>query len=315
MSEEQYNSNSNSSDNAIGSGPIASVKSTSADLPGSKKLMQRLKALITKKNNEPTLQDTLEMIDEEDEDEAPLTAEQVQFLRNIVALRNDTISDLMVPRVRIEAIERHISFDEMVAAIAKAQHSRLPVYDEDLDNSLGMVHIRDVLKAIYEGKKPTIDEIMREVLFVSPSSPALEVLAEMRSKRIHLAMVADEYGGIDGLVTIEDIVEQIVGDIQDEHDSEEVQVLIKRQNDNSIIAEAQADIEELEKFCGISFFSRDDHGEIETIGGLVTALAGRVPHIGEKFTHKTGVLFEVVQANPRRVERVKLTNLPPPIPK
>ena len=271
----------------------------------------RLRSLLGKRSSQSALRETLELIEEGEESETTMSPEQLAFLRNIIDLGDVNIYDIMVPRAKIVAVDRSLSFTELVAAMSRAQHSRLPVFDETLDNSLGMVHIRDVLTAMYEGKSPTVDELMREVIFVSPSSRPLALLAEMRSKRIHLAMVADEYGGIDGLVTIEDIVEQIVGDIHDEHDAEE-RPLIHRNADGSVLSDGAASIEDVESLTDKSLLPQEDQAEIETIGGLITSLIGRVPNSGERIEHPSGLVFEVLAASPRRIEKVKIHLLPPP---
>ena len=265
----------------------------------------RFRNLLGKRSNETALRETLEMIEDAEASDVSMNPEQIVFLRNIIDLGDQNVYDIMVPRAKIVAVDRSLSFTELVAAMAKAQHSRLPVFDESLDNSLGMVHIRDVLTAMHQGTSPKVEDIMREVLFVSPSSRPLALLAEMRSKRIHLAMVADEYGGIDGLVTIEDIVEQIVGDIHDEHDAEE-KPLLHRVSDGSIVTDGAASIEDVESLSKLKLLSLTDQTEIETIGGLITSLFGRVPHSGERITHDSGVIFEVISATPRRIEKLKI---------
>ncbi|MCX8500365.1 MAG: hemolysin family protein [Alphaproteobacteria bacterium] len=269
----------------------------------------RFRNLLGKRNNENALRETLEMIEDGEASDISMNPEQILFLRNIIDLGDVNIYDIMVPRAKIVAVDRNLSFPELVAAMAKAQHSRLPVFDETLDNSLGMVHIRDVLTAMHRGTAPKVEQIMREVLFVSPSSRPLAILAEMRSKRIHLAMVADEYGGIDGLVTIEDIVEQIVGDIHDEHDAEE-KPLLHRISDGTVLTDGAASVEDVESLTKLRLLAAVDQTEIETIGGLITSLLGRVPNKGEKITHDSGVIFEVISATPRRIEKLKI-HFPP----
>ncbi|MDI9409467.1 MAG: hemolysin family protein [Candidatus Pacebacteria bacterium] len=276
-------------------------------------IRSRLRSLIGKKSSQSALRETLELIEDGEESETSMSPEQLAFLRNIIDLGEVNIYDIMVPRAKIVAVDRSLSFSELIGAMARAQHSRLPVFDESLDNSLGMVHIRDVLTAMHQGKTPTVDEIMREVIFVSPSSRPLALLAEMRSKRIHLAMVADEYGGIDGLVTIEDIVEQIVGDINDEHDAED-QPMLHRNPDGSVVTDGTVSIEDVEALTNKSLLPDEDQAEIETIGGLITSLIGRVPGSGERIEHPSGLVFEVLSATPRRIEKVKIHLTPPTNP-
>jgi CBS domain containing-hemolysin-like protein len=213
----------------------------------------------------------------------------------------------MVPRAHIIAIEQSLDFEELVAHFVEAGHSRLPVYRETLDDVIGMVHVKDVLIAS-RGKKPALlADLLRPVLFVPPSLGAIDLLAQMRARRTHLAMVVDEYGGIDGLVTIEDVVEEIVGEIEDEHD-EIPKPAIEHRADGTVLADGGAPIEEIEALVGHALVDEEEE-EIGTIGGFVTALAGRVPAKGEVF-ERGGIEFEVIDADPRRIARLRLRNLP-----
>ena len=189
-------------------------------------------------------------------------------------------------------------------------HSRLPVYRDNLDDALGMVHIKDVLAWRGEAKDFGLSRILRQALFVSPSMRVLELLLEMRVKRVHLALVVDEFGGIDGLVTIEDLVEEIVGEIEDEHDvADEPELMLDA--DGNLDADARAPIEALEALAG-SVFSEEEREDIDTLGGLVFSLAGRVPIRGELIRHASGLEFEIVDADPRRVKRLRVRGLPAP---
>jgi len=232
------------------------------------------------------------------------------LLKNILTLREISADDVMVPRAHVIAVEVSTSFADLVTMINEAAHSRMPVFRETLDDVLGMVHIKDVMAAMQAAEPPELKTLLRPVLFVPPSRRALDLLFDMRQQRTHLAMVVDEYGGIDGLVTIEDLVEQIVGEIEDEHDDETPPALA-REEDGTILAEGGVPIEDLEEIIG-RFLSDEELEEIDTLGGLVTTLAGRVPEAGERFTHPSGIIFEVVSAAPRRVASVRLSNLPEP---
>jgi CBS domain containing-hemolysin-like protein len=194
--------------------------------------------------------------------------------------------------------------------MATSAHSRLPVYRETLDDVLGMIHIKDVFANIASGRAQPIRELLRKVLFVSPAMHAMDLLLEMRAGRIHMALVVDEFGGIDGLVTIEDLVEQIVGEIEDEHDEAEGPRLIDRP-DGNLLADARATVEELEARVG-PVLSAEERADVDTIGGLVVSLIGRVPARGEIVRHPSGLEFEVVEADARRVKRVRVRGAKPP---
>jgi CBS domain containing-hemolysin-like protein len=190
-------------------------------------------------------------------------------------------------------------------------HSRLPVFRENLDDVVGMIHIKDVLTWIDSDRKFDAAEILREVLFVAPSMRALDLLLQMRLSRIHMALVIDEFGGVDGLTTIEDVVEEIVGEIQDEHDVDAGPHMIARP-DSTIIADARTTIEEFEGKVGPVLSDEEREQDIDTLGGLVFSLTGRVPTRGETVTHPSGIVFEILEADPRRIKRLKVRNLPSP---
>jgi CBS domain containing-hemolysin-like protein len=187
-------------------------------------------------------------------------------------------------------------------------HSRLPVYRESLDDVRGVVHIKDVLAHTLKTEPFDLANMLRKVLFVSPSMRVLDLLLEMRLTRVHMAMVVDEYGGIDGLVTIEDMIEAIVGDIQDEHDAEEPGMI--ERPDGSWLADARTDIAHFEEKVGALLTEEEREADIDTLGGLVVFLAGRVPTRGEIVRHSSGLQIEVVDGDPRRVKRLRLRNLP-----
>ncbi|WP_142849392.1 hemolysin family protein [Telmatospirillum sp. J64-1] len=261
--------------------------------------------------NGDTVRDTLEeLIEERAEAEIPIDEQERLLLGNILHLRDLNVSDVMVPRADIVAVELKTPFDDLVATFATAGHSRLPVYRGTLDDAIGMVHIKDVLALVHSEKPFVLSRILRKVLFVSPSMRVMDLLVEMRLKRTHLALVVDEYGGIDGLVSIEDLVEQIVGEIEDEHDGEEEPELRIRA-DGVIEADARTPIEEFEERVG-RLFPEEEVEDVDTLGGLVFALAGRVPARGELIPHSSGLEFEVVDADPRRIKRLRVRNLPQP---
>ena len=186
-------------------------------------------------------------------------------------------------------------------------HSRVPVYRETLDDVIGFVHVKDVLGPVAERRETKLVPILRKVLFVAPSVPILDLLVQMRQARTHIAMVVDEFGGIDGLVTIEDLIEEIVGEIEDEHDVADGPSLVER-TDGSLIADARPRSRLLEEHHGTRLRSVGDQEEVDTLGGLVSSLAGRVPKRGEVIVHPAGIEFEVLDADPRHIKRLRVRN-------
>lgn len=249
-----------------------------------------------------------EMIEEHDEEE-PIDPQERRLLRNILTLHDATAADLMVPRVDIVAIDISTPFAEVVRQAAEHGHSRIPVYRENLDDVVGMIHVKDLLPYAAEGKTVPLEEILRAPLFVAPSMPVLDLLAQMRQQRTHQALVIDEFGGIDGLVTIEDVIEEIVGEIEDEHDDAGAPTLIERA-DGTFIADGRTPIEDLQERTSVRLLSDDEEEEVDTLGGLVFTLAGRVPARGEVIKHPSGVEFDVLDADPRRVKRIRIRGLP-----
>ncbi len=255
------------------------------------------------RNDEHSARDVLDELIEERE-EIPIDDDERRLLANILELRDRTIHDVMVPRADIVAVEAGTSLERVVDTITKEGHSRLPVYRETLDDAIGMVHIKDVLPWQGADRPFSLADILRQILFVSPSMQVPELLLEMRVKRSHMALVVDEFGGVDGLVTIEDLVEEIVGEIEDEHDQDDEPDLNKRP-DGTLDADARATIEALEDIVG-RFVNDEERQDIETIGGLVFLLVGRVPIRGELIAHPSGLEFEILDADPRRIKRVRV---------
>ncbi len=237
------------------------------------------------------------------------TAERDMFF-NLLGFNELRTEDVMVPRSDIVAVEENTNLDDLIKAFREANHSRLPVYRETLDDPRGMVHIKDLLGWLAEagdrkidGENFAIARIRREILYVPPSMPAIDLLLKMQASRIHMALVIDEFGGTDGLVSIEDLVEEIVGDIEDEHDEAERDDLIERA-DGVIDAIARAEIEDLEDMLGLTLVSEEREDELDTLGGLVFDMLGRVPQRGEVVVHPSGIEFEIVDADPRRIKRM-----------
>ena len=259
--------------------------------------------------------------------------EERTMLKNILGLRGRRVEDVMVPRADIVAVQQDIPLGELIKVFEKvAAHSRLVVYNDTLDDPIGMVHIRDLiaymaaraavspevnakrkkpfpadldLKLVDLGVALSATKIVREILFVPPSMPAIDLLAKMQATRIHLALVIDEYGGTDGLVSIEDIVEQIVGEIEDEHDEQALPTVI-RQRDGSFLADARTSIEDVVATLGAEFDVGDAAEEVDTLGGYLVTKVGRVPVRGELVPGPDDFEIEVVDADPRRVKKVRI---------
>ncbi|MBT5414226.1 MAG: HlyC/CorC family transporter [Rhodospirillaceae bacterium] len=258
---------------------------------------------------ESALRDSLEsLIEGYDDENAVVEGGERAILRNVLKLHELTVDDVMVPRADIVAIEAGTGLTDLIAVMTDRAHSRMPVYRGSLDDVIGVVHIKDVLPYWDRKEAFNLHAVLREALFVAPSMRVLDLLLQMRLSRVHMALVVDEFGGIDGLVSIEDLVEEIVGEIEDEHEKAEGPRLDLR-SDGTVIADARAELEEFEALAG-PHFTADEREESDTLGGLVFSLAGRVPGRGELIAHPSGLEFEVLEADPRRVRRLRVRNLP-----
>jgi CBS domain containing-hemolysin-like protein len=258
---------------------------------------------------EPTLRDEIEEAIDSHEGEIPavgdLTPVERQMLRNLLHFGERTAGDIGVPRGEIIAVPNTTSFEKLVAAFAEAGHSRLPVYDGSLDSCIGMVHIKDVFTLQVSGATPPqdISSLIRNPLFVPESMGVLDLLARMRADRVHLAIVVDEFGGTEGLVTIEDVVEEIVGEIEDEHDEEAPGMLIAIE-DGVWEADARAELEDVAETLDARLGMVEE--DVDTLGGLAVILAGHVPQLGEVVEHPSGWKLEVTDSDSRRVNRLRL---------
>jgi magnesium and cobalt transporter len=274
--------------------------------------LRRLLRLIRRPRNGESLRDTIdEMIEEPPpaDDPDPLGAHERVLIGNILKGHDQTAADVMVPRVDIVALDAETPFPEVVKCMIEQGHSRVPVYRETPDDVIGFIHVKDVLAPVAERRETKLAPLLRKLLFVAPSLPILDLLVQMRQARTHIAMVVDEFGGIDGLVTIEDLIEEIVGEIEDEHDVADGPHLIERA-DGTLIVDARTPIQELEERQGIRLRPAGDQEEVDTLGGLVSTLAGRVPKRGEVIAHPSGIEFEVLEGDPRRIKRLRVRSLP-----
>jgi CBS domain containing-hemolysin-like protein len=272
------------------------------------RLWRGMRALIWGEDSEQTLREEIEEAIAEAEESRPvagdLTPVERQMLRNLLHFGDETAGDICVTRGEIVSVPSTIPFEELVQAFAEAEHSRLPVYGESLDEIVGMVHIKDVFSAMIDKNQDrSMPALMRNPLFVPESMGVIDLLARMRAQRIHLAIVVDEFGGTEGLVTIEDVVEEIVGEIEDEHDIEEAGML-SRLDEGVWEADARIELEDLAEAVDARLVWEED--EVDTLGGLVFLLAGHIPTRGESVLHPSGWRLEAIDSDPRKILRVRL---------
>jgi CBS domain containing-hemolysin-like protein len=259
-----------------------------------------------------------EVIEDSDRQTQDLSSQERLMLGNLLKFGDLRVEDVMVPRADIVAVEENTPLTDLIMIFREAQHSRLPIYRETLDDPLGMIHIKDVISLVEKTEDGSlrwrdtpIAKLKRDVLYVPGAMPALDLLLKMQTTHIHLALVVDEYGGTDGLVSIEDLVEEIVGDIDDEHDVDEEPQILAR-DDGAFVADARVDLEDFKERTGIDLTSARTDEDVDTLGGLVFAELGRVPVRGEIVAHPAGYEFEVLEADPRRVKRLSVRPASPP---
>ena len=227
----------------------------------------------------------------------------------ISKLKTLRVEDVAIPRADIVSVSSELDSDALIKEFRDSGYSRLPVFEDTLDNPIGMVHLKDLaLKYIFDNKSEAFNfvELVRPVLFVPPSMPLDVLLQKMQTERTHMALVVDEYGGVDGLATIEDLVEQLVGNISDEHDTDDDATWFEVKPD-VYICQSRASLEEFEKVLGVDLASDTDDEEIDTMGGLVFMMTGRVPVRGEVISHPSGYDFEVIEADPRRIKKLRVS--------
>lgn len=278
-------------------------------------LLWKIQGLLKKREAESVRDRVEELLDERghraddlrlDVPASGLDPHERILLGNVLRLRDKTAYDVMVPRADILAMPEDLTLDQAIRLIQREGHSRFPVYRGNLDDIVGMVHIKDVFAAVgRDAASFSLKGILRKPLLVVPQIPVLDLLLQMRAQRIHMALVVDEYGGIDGLVTIEDLVETIVGDISDEHDEVTSPTIVERP-DGMIEMDARTTIEAFEKKMGPILTEEERAADIDTVGGLVFTLAGRVPARGELISHGSGVEFRVLEADTRRIRRLRV---------
>jgi CBS domain containing-hemolysin-like protein len=268
----------------------------------------------------PTMRESVaEVMEASESEDRALSPQERRMLANLLKFGELRVADVMVPRADIVAVEETTPLCDLVTLFREAQHSRIPVYRETLDDPVGLMLLKDVVGLIemeidgsFRWRNVPIASLLRNLLFVPPSMPLLDLLLKMQASHTHLALVIDEYGGTDGLVTIEDIIEEIVGDIEDEHDEALQQV--RNAGDGVYVADARTSLEHFAEVTGLTLASDDPDKDIDTLGGLVVSILGRVPERGEIVPHPSGYEFEVLEADPRRVKRLRIRAIPKSAP-
>jgi CBS domain containing-hemolysin-like protein len=300
-----------------------------------RRLLRWVRSVLRLKTH-PSLRASLTNVLAEPHETDAFSPEERVILRNVLGLRERRVDDVMVPRADIVAVEEQTNLGDLLNVFREAGHSRLPVYRETLDDPVGMVHIKDLVSYLLSGavlkaedgtprrrraqalqhlakvdfaKPLAAARIMRPVLFVPPSMPVLDCLVKMQTSRIHMALVIDEYGGTDGLVSIEDLVEEVVGEIEDEHDFEEAPLI--RADESGFVIDARAPLQEVGAALGADLATGDDAEDVDTLGGLIVTRVGRVPVRGELIAGPGDLEFEVLDADPRRLKRVRVHRRPP----
>lgn len=271
------------------------------------KSLVRGKASNSNEQLQEALEEYIEELKESDLDDESAD-NQKELITNVLNTRDLRVADVMIPRANIVAIEQNATMDDLKRLFAERQFSRLPVYAENLDRIVGSIHIKDILNCLLENRPCVLSEMVREAMIVHPGLPIMDLFKQMREDKKHMALVVDEHGGIDGLVTMNDVIEAIVGDMNDEFEQDEPAKYIERP-DGSITADARMEMDDFEERYG-RFLTPDEREDIETLGGLAFHIAGHVPKRGEVLRHASGVTLDILDADARKVNRVRVRNLP-----
>ncbi len=274
-------------------------------------LFYRIKSAFTKHPEEDQVIETIEEImDEREErgDKVLIDPDELGLLKNLFKLKDIRAGQVCIPGIDIVGIQVDAPLEELKKIVISDKFTRLPVYEKSLDDIIGVIHVKDLLCAVLEREEVTVREVMtNNVLFVPSSMRALDLLRDMQAKKTQMAVVVDEYGGTDGLITLEDLLEEIVGEIEDEHDALDTPPVLHRIGNSVIQADARIRLVDLENRIGAFLTSDEKEEELETIGGLVSHLAGKLPKIGDTVSHASGLIFEVIDADSRHVKKVKIT--------
>jgi magnesium and cobalt transporter len=273
-----------------------------------------IRSVFKSKNDNQSLKQAIEDLmddhdDQQDDDleESRVSVQERLLISNILTLREESVDDVMIPRADIIAVDVSTTQQDLMALLAEYQFSRIPVYRDQLDDILGTIHIKDILAQLAKGDAVVINDLIRPVPIVSPSMGVLDLILFMKEKRKHMVMVIDEYGGIDGLVTVGDVIETIVGEIEDEYNQPSEDELVEK-SDGTLIVNGRVDLDEFEEKYG-QVFSKDEHEDADTLAGLVFATVGRVPARGEIIQHDSGLEFEILDATPRHINRMKISQI------
>ena len=275
------------------------------------KFINKLKFFLKKKNNNKLQNKFENLLNKRLKQKKPLKINEEKIISNVFQLPEKLINDIMIPRTDIISVDTNVNINKFVQIIGRTSHSRYPVFDKSRDNIVGMVHIKDVISCWKNKKIRNIKKLVRQILFTPDSINILDLLLKMRTSHIHMAIIVDEHGGVDGLVTIEDLVEEIVGEIKDEHEAQkENKNNIKGEikDDGSIKISARMLIEDFEKKYGNIFSDKEDISDIDTMGGLVFHIFGRIPLKGEVIKHSNICEFEILDADSRRIRTILVRN-------
>ena len=275
------------------------------------KFINKLKFFLKKKTNNKLQINIENLLNKRLKQKKPLKINEEKIISNVFQLPEKLINDIMIPRTDIISVDTNVNINKFVQIIGRTSHSRYPVFDKSRDNIVGMVHIKDVISCWKNKKIRNIKKLVRQILFTPDSINILDLLLKMRTSHIHMAIIVDEHGGVDGLVTIEDLVEEIVGEIKDEHEAQKenknnIKGLIK--DDGSIKISARMLIEDFEKKYGNIFSDKKDISDIDTMGGLVFHIFGRIPLKGEVIKHSNICEFEILDADSRRIRTILVRN-------
>ena len=274
-------------------------------------IFSKIKSFFVRPPEEEKVLETIEEImDERVErgDKVLIDPDEISLLKNLFRLRDIRAGEIRIPTIDITGINIDASSDELKRMMAEEKFTRLPVYEQTLDNIVGVIHVKDILCAMMENEEVSVKKLMTgSILFVPPSVRALDLLREMQEKKAQMAIIIDEYGGTDGLITLEDLLEEIVGEIEDEHDALDEAPVLHKIGNSVIQADARILLKDLEKMIGPFMTKKEKEEYVDSVGGLVFHLAGRLPRVGEKIEHSSGIVFQVLDVDARHIKKVKIT--------
>jgi len=289
--------------------PIEGARSDAKEVkPGLvKRFRGRVNKLFSLKNSNTIEKEVAELIDEHDPEGVHITEEERSILSNVLSIGESKVHNVMIPRTDIVAIEDVKGLDDIRKILIEQEHTRMPVYKGSLDNVVGFLHIKDVIPFLGADKKFNLSSVIRKILYVPPSMRIVDLLGKMRSERVHMALVLDEYGGTDGLVTMEDLMEEIVGEIEDEHDDVGDEEEIKKISDGVFEVNARVAVDDLDKKLRVELKTGSEDEDFDTVGGLIFFMLGHVPEKGEEIEHPSGYIFKVLEADERRVKKIQVS--------